>query len=41
MGSIVADVKNVYLKDHPDQLNMLTPFLNGFDIKYADEKKIE
>ena len=40
MGSIVADVKNVYLKDHPDQLNMLTPFLNGFDIKYADEKRL-
>lgn len=40
MGIIVADVKNNYLKTHKNQEDMLKPFLNGFDITYAEEKKI-
>ena len=40
MGIIVADVKNIYLPKYPDQENMLKPFLNGFDVTYAEKKSI-
>lgn len=40
MGMIVSDVKNIYLSKHPDQADMLKPFLNGFDITYAEEKRL-
>ena len=40
MGSIVTDIKNIYLREFPDQENMLKPFLNGFDVTYAEEKHI-
>lgn len=40
MGNIVADVKNNYLPTHQEQNDMLKPFLNGFDVTYAEEKHI-
>ena len=40
MGIIIADVKNIYLPQYPDQENMLKPFLNGFDVTYAEKKSI-
>ena len=40
MGIIKLDVKNIYLAKHPKQERMLKPFLNGFDITYAEEKSI-
>lgn len=38
MGIIKLDVKNIYLAKHPKQERMLKPFLNGFDITYAEKK---
>ena len=40
MGSIISDVKNVFLSEHPDMEMMLKPFLYGFDITYAEKKSI-
>ena len=40
MGVIVNDVKNIYLSEHDEQLKMLNPFLQGFDITYAEKKHI-
>ena len=40
MGMIVTDVKNIYLEKHPEQINILKPFLNGFDVTYAEEKSL-
>lgn len=40
MGSIVNDVKNIYLPKHANQADMLKPFLDGFDITYAEEKRL-
>jgi uncharacterized protein YqgQ len=40
MGMIVSDVREVYLPKHPDQVDMLKPFLSGFDVTYAEEKHI-
>lgn len=40
MGKIAQDVWDVYLVAHPDQIEILKPFLNGFDITYADEKRV-
>ena len=40
MGKIVADVANYYLPSHSDQTVLLKPFLNGFDVTYAEEKHI-
>ena len=40
MGIIVNDVKNVFLKIHPEQEKILKPFLCGFDVTYGDKKLI-
>lgn len=40
MGSIVPDVMSKYLSKHADQADMLKPFLSGFDITYAEEKRL-
>lgn len=40
MGVIVNDVKTVFLPQYPDQENMLKPFLNGFDVTYAEKKTL-
>ena len=40
MGIIVSDVKNIYLVDHADQTNILKAFLYGFDITYAEKKRL-
>ena len=40
MGIIVNDVKTVFLPQHPDQEAMLKPFLNGFDVTYAEKKTL-
>lgn len=40
MGSIKADVKSVFLGKYPEQELMLKPFLNGFDVTYAEKKCI-
>ena len=40
MGMIVSDVKNIYLVEHADQTDMLKAFLNGFDITYAEKKRL-
>lgn len=40
MGSIATDVQNIYFTQHPDHKEMLKPFLFGFDISYAEEKRL-
>lgn len=40
MGAIVSDVQNIYLSTHADQAEILKPFLNGFNISYAEERRI-
>ncbi len=40
MGIIVADIKNIYLNKFPEQEDILKPFLYGFDVTYAEEKRI-
>lgn len=40
MGCIHDDVKNVFLKEYPEQERILRPFLNGFDVTYSEKKKI-
>lgn len=40
MGIIVSNVKNMFLPSHPEQENILKPFLNGFDVTYADKVRI-
>lgn len=39
MGIIKLDVKNIYLAKSPKARAYVKPFLNGFDITYAEEKK--
>lgn len=40
MGKIVDDVNSIYLLSHNDLRDMLKPFLSGFDITYAEDKRI-
>lgn len=40
MGNIFTDIKTVFLSAHPEQECILKPFLNGFDITYADKKTL-
>lgn len=40
MGIISADVKSCFLMQYPEQETMLKPFLNGFDVRYAEKKSI-
>ena len=40
MGIIVSDVQNIYLSTNAEQTDLLKPFLNGFDVSYAEEKRI-
>ena len=40
MGVVVYEVKSLYLAKHTDQVDMLKPFLNGFDITYAEQKHL-
>ena len=40
MGTIVNDIKTVFLPQYPEQEVMLKPFLNGFDITYAEKKML-
>ena len=40
MGGIVPDVRSIFLSKHADQKEMLKPFLSGFDVTYAEEKRI-
>lgn len=40
MGTISSDIQNAYLSVHSDQADLLKPFLNGFDVSYAEEKRI-
>ena len=40
MGTINSDVRNIYLVEHSSQLEILKPFLNGFDVSYAEKKNI-
>ncbi len=40
MGTIVTDIKTIYLTQYPEQETMLKPFLSGFDVTYAEKKSI-
>ena len=40
MGTIFSDINTVFLPNHPEQECILKPFLNGFDITYADKRTI-
>lgn len=40
MGSIISDIKSVFLPSHPEQECILKPFLNGFDVTYADKQTL-
>lgn len=40
MGVIHSDIRSIFLAEHPDQECILKPFLNGFDITYADKKSL-
>ena len=40
MGVIVSDVKNMYLVEHAEQSDMLKTFLHGFDITYAEKRRL-
>ena len=40
MGTIKSEIKNLFLAEHPEQESILKPFLNGFDINYAEVKSI-
>lgn len=37
---IHEEVRKVVLAQHPDQLEMLKPFLSGFDVTYGEKKKL-
>lgn len=39
MGIIKRDVRDNYLSDHPDDEDFLTPFLSGFFVTWARERK--
>ena len=40
MGYIVSDIINNFLPRYPEQKELLKAFLSGFDITYAEKKKI-
>lgn len=40
MGIIFPDIKNIFLSAHPEHENILKPFLNGFDVTYADKRTL-
>lgn len=40
MGSIISDIKSVFLPSNPEQGCILKPFLNGFDVTYADKQTL-
>ena len=40
MGTIKSEIMNLFLAEHPEQESILKPFLNGFDINYAEVKSI-
>lgn len=40
MGTIKSEIMNHFLAEHPEQESILKPFLNGFDINYAEVKSI-
>ena len=40
MGTIKSEIMNIFLAEHPEQESILKPFLNGFDINYAEAKFI-
>lgn len=40
MGTIKSEIMNIFLAEHPEQESILKPFLNGFDINYAEAKSI-
>jgi hypothetical protein len=39
MGTIRKDVRDTYLIDHPEDESMLTPFLSGFFVTWARQRK--
>ena len=39
MGIIHSEVHLKFLAEHSDQNDMIKPFLNGFDVTYAEENK--
>ena len=40
MGTIKQDIVDVFLPKHPEQEQIIKPFLNGFDITYAEKKEL-
>lgn len=40
MGIIHEEVHRMVLAQYPEQLDMLKPFLNGFDVTYGEKKKL-
>lgn len=40
MGTIKQDILDNFLSKHPEQVDILKPFLSGFDITYAEKKEI-
>lgn len=40
MGIIRDDVKRVFLSQYPEHLEMLKPFLQGFDVTYSEKREI-
>ena len=40
MGTIKNDILTFFLPQHPDQEALLKPFLNGFNVSYAENKKL-
>lgn len=41
MGIIHEEVRRMVLAQYPDQLEMLKPFLSGFDVTYGEKKEIK
>ena len=40
MGIIHEEVHRMVLAQYPDQVDMLKPFLYGFDVTYGERKKL-
>ena len=40
MGNIKQDIADTFLSKYPEQKQIVKPFLNGFDITYAEKKKL-
>lgn len=40
MGNITNDIRNIFLASHPEQEAVLKPFLNGFNVSYAEKKNL-